>query len=261
MKISRFRFIVLTRKGLAIALVCAVIAVMCAAVSVNTVSTAVSVASTGKINPIYCVDTDKKVCAISFDAAWGNEQTEQLLDILDEYKVKTTFFLVGEWVRKYPDSVREIERRGHEIGNHSDTHAHMTQISNDEKADEINSCNDEIEKLTGKRPTLFRPPYGDYNNEVVKSVTDLGMYCVQWNIDSLDWKDPSAAQIADNCISKLAPGSVILLHNGAKNTPAALPKLIEGIKAEGYEIVRIGDLIPKGKYYTDVQGKMHMAGN
>ncbi len=258
MKISGLRFIVLTRRSLIAAAVCAAIVVMSAVVGVNTVSEAVATASTDKINPIYCVDTDKKVCAISFDAAWGNEQTEELLDILDEYNVKTTFFLVGDWVRKFPESVKEIDRRGHEIGNHSDTHPHMTQLSAEEKNAEIKNCSDEIEKLIGKRPALLRPPYGDYNNDVVNAVNQADMYCVQWNIDSLDWKDPSAEQIARNCTSKLEPGSIILLHNGAKNTPQALPLVLREIKSMGYKIVPIGKLIPKGRYSTDVQGKMHL---
>ena len=239
-----------------IIMLCTLLLVASAAVGITTATEAVTTATTDRVIPIYCVDTDKKICSISFDAAWGNEQTDGLLDTLDKYKVKTTFFLVGSWAEKYPESVKEIAKRGHDVGNHSATHAHMTQISSEDMLTELENCNNKIEKLTGKRPTLFRPPYGDYDNNVVNTVMSLDMYCVQWNIDSLDWKDPSVDQIVQNCTSKLQPGSIILLHNGATNTPEALPKVIEAIHAQGYKIVPISKILPKGKYTTDVQGKM-----
>ena len=250
------RFIILTKRSLLIIIVCALLAVGTAAIGLNTATKAVQTASTVRKIPIYSVDTDKKECAISFDAAWGNEQTDTLLNILDENNVKTTFFLVGDWVKKYPDSVRKIAEKGHDIGNHSSTHAYMTQLSTDKMTKELNDCNAEIKKLTGKSPTLFRPPYGDYNNDVVETVNTLGMYCVQWNIDSLDWKDPSVERIVQNCVNKLENGSIILLHNGASNTPQALPKIIEAIRIKGFKIFPISKLLLKGDYTTDIQGKM-----
>ena len=250
------RFMILTKRSVISICLCALLGITAAITGINTVTKAVTTAATDRIIPIYCVDRTKKVCAISFDAAWGNEQTDTLLDILDEYKIKTTFFLVGDWVKKYPKSVKKIAKKGHDVGNHSDTHAHLSQMSCDNIVADVESCNDKIEKITGNRPTLFRPPYGDYNNDVVSSVMGIDMYCVQWNIDSLDWKDPSVDRIVQNCVNKLVPGSIILLHNGATNTPEALPKIIEAIQAQGYEIVPISKILLKGKYTTDVQGKM-----
>lgn len=235
---------------------CAVMGLTSICIGASTVSTAVATASTERVIPIYCVDKTEKVCSISFDAAWGNEQTDGLLKTLDDFNVKTTFFLVGDWVRKYPESVKKIAAKGHDVGNHSDNHPHMSSLGVEEMKTQLQSCNSEIKKLTGKCPTLFRPPYGDYNNDVVNTVKSLSMYCVQWNIDSLDWKDPTPAQIVENCVKKLTPGSIILLHNGAKNTPEALPLVIEAIKQKGYKIVPISKLIPKGAYTTDVTGKM-----
>lgn len=254
------KFLILTKKSLLIIALCAVMAVATASVGIQTASRAISAASTDRKIPIYCVDTDKKECSISFDAAWGNEQTDTLLDILDENNVKTTFFLVGDWVKKYPDSVKKIAEKGHDVGNHSSTHAYMTQLPRSKKIGELNDCNREIKKLTGKCPTLFRPPYGDYDNDVVDAVNSLGMYCVQWSIDSLDWKDPSVDQIVQNCVRNLDNGSIILLHNGAKNTPEALPRVIEAIRAKGFKLVPISKLLPKGKYTTDIQGKMIVKG-
>lgn len=250
------RFIILTKRSLLIILICVLIGAAAFSIGLNSISETVATVSTQRVIPIYSVDTKDKVCAISFDAAWGNEQTDELLDTLDEYEVKTTFFLVGNWVKKYPESVKKIAKKGHDIGNHSSTHAHMPALSADKMQAEIADCNREVKKLTGKSPTLFRPPYGDYDNNVVNMVKSMDMYCVQWNIDSLDWKDPSVEQIVKNCTDKLTPGSIILLHNGAANTPAALAKIIEGIKDKGYKIVPISKLIPKGKYKTDVTGKM-----
>ncbi|MBQ9248382.1 MAG: polysaccharide deacetylase family protein, partial [Ruminococcus sp.] len=103
---------------------------------------------------------------------------------------------------------------------------------------------------------LFRAPYGEYDNKLVHNLRDNDMYCVQWNIDSLDWKDPSPGEMVKRIREKLCPGSIILMHNGAKNTPEALPQIIEMIQGEGYTIVPISELLPEGDYYTDHEGKM-----
>ncbi len=250
------KIITITKRGLLCIFSCFMIGAVALTVTTSTLTKAVATAGEERKIPIYYVEKDEKVCSISFDAAWGNEQTETLLDILDEHEVKTTFFLVGDWVDKYPESVKEIAKRGHDVGNHSDTHAHMTQISKTEQINEIEKCNEKIEAITKRDATLFRPPYGEYDNSVVDACYSTDMYCVQWDIDSLDWKDPSVDQIVQNCTSKLQPGSIILLHNGATNTPEALPKIIETIRNQGYKIVPISEILLKGKYTTDIQGKM-----
>ncbi|MFI3226201.1 MAG: polysaccharide deacetylase family protein [Clostridia bacterium] len=143
------------------------------------------VSSTARDLPIYDVQTDNKVISLSFDAAWGNEDTQLLIDILAEYDVKATFFVVGEWVDKYPESVLALYEAGHEIQNHSDTHPHMTTLDYSSMVSEMNSCSDKIESITGVRPTLFRPPYGDYDDKLVATLREQGYYCIQWSIDSL----------------------------------------------------------------------------
>ena len=250
------RVLILTRKRLLILLSCVLIAAIAIGIASYSAKKVVATVNAPREIPIYYVGTDEKVCAISFDAAWGNEQTGELLDILDEYNVKTTFFLVKQWVDKYPDSVKDIAARGHDVGNHSATHPHMAELSGEEQRDEICKCNEAIEAITGKCPTLFRAPYGEYDDKLVQNLKAQDMYCVQWNIDSLDWKDPSADEIVSRIEEKLCPGSIILLHNGAKNTPEALPRLIEAIRKKGYRIVPISALIPAGDYYTDHEGKM-----
>ena len=255
------KYCLLTRKSLLMLFSCVMVGVFALIIAGSTASKVVATVSAERKIPVYCVDTQEKVCAISFDAAWGNEQTEELLDILDKYDVKATFFLVKQWVDDYPDSVKEIASRGHDIGNHSSTHPHMNSLSAESQLEEIHSCNEAIKALTDNAPTLFRAPYGEYNDSLVECVNAEDMHCVQWNIDSLDWKDPSAEQIVKKISDNLCPGSIILMHNGAKNTPAALPDIIESIQSKGYEIVLIKDLIPEGEYYTDIQGKLHLIEN
>ena len=250
------KVLILTKKRLLILLSCALIAALAIGVASYSANKVVATMSQTREIPIYYVDTPEKVCAISFDAAWGNEQTNALLDTLDKHHVKTTFFLVKQWVDSYPDSVKEIAARGHEIGNHSATHPHMAQLDDDKQREEITACNKAVEALTGHSPTLFRAPYGEYDNKLIRNLRDLDMYCVQWNIDSLDWKDPPADEIVSRISEQLCPGSIILLHNGAKNTPEALPRLIEAILEKGYRIVPISELLPEGEYTTDHEGKM-----
>ena len=133
--------------------------------------------------PIYNVKRDNKAVSLTFDAAWGNEDTEQLIDILSRYNIKATFFLVGQWVDKYPESVRALADAGMEIGNHSNEHPHMAKLSEKQIADEIAACNEKIEALTGVCPTLFRCPYGEYNDTVIETVNGMDMKPIQWNVE------------------------------------------------------------------------------
>ena len=140
-------------------------------------------------------------------SAWGNEDTQQLIDILGEYGVKATFFVVGEWVDKYPESVKALHEAGHEVMNHSDTHAHLSQLSQGEITADLNACSDKIEAVTGVRPTLVRPPYGEYDDHVISAIRAMGMEPIQWDVDSLDWKDLSAGEITQRVLDKVCPGS------------------------------------------------------
>ncbi len=251
------KMIVLTAKSLVSLFLCMLIGVLALTVGFSGVSGAIGAASTERKVPIYCVDRgEEKVAAISFDAAWGDEQTPVLLDILEKYNVKATFFLVGMWVDNYPDSVKLIASKGHEIGNHSNTHPHMTQLSAEQMTEEISECNEKIKAITGKDVTLFRAPYGDYNNAVVESVNALNMYCIQWDVDSLDWKDPAPQEMVERINSKISGGSIILMHNGAANTPEALPLILDAILKQGYKIVPVSEILLSGNYTTNYEGRM-----
>ena len=143
----------------------------------------VGASATTRQLPIYCVQRDQKMLSISFDAAWGNEDTQELIDILAQYNVKATFFVVGEWVDKYPKSVKALHDAGHEVMNHSNDHAHMTQLSKEEIVADVEACNDKIEAVTGVRPTLIRPPYGEYDDNVITAIRSMGMEPIQWDVD------------------------------------------------------------------------------
>ncbi|MEZ3433958.1 MAG: polysaccharide deacetylase family protein [Lachnospiraceae bacterium] len=211
----------------------------------------------GRELPIYCVDTKEKKVALSFDAAWGNEDTQKILDILKKNDVHATFFMTGGWVESYPDDVKAICEAGHDLGNHSEHHKNMSQISEEEKTKELLSVHEKVKKLTGKDMELFRPPYGDYDDRVILNAKENGYYTIQWSVDSLDWKDYGADNIIDTVLNhkELSNGAIILCHNGAKYTAEALEALITGLKEKGYEIVPISELIYKEDYHMDVTGK------
>ena len=215
----------------------------------------VGAAATERELPIYCVQRDGKFASMTFDAAWGNEDTQQLIDILGRYGVKATFFVVGEWVDKYPESVKALHDAGHEVMNHSDVHPHMSKMSARDIVAEVNAANEKIEAVTGVRPTLFRCPYGEYDDNVVGTINGMGMQVIQWNVDSLDWKDLDANAIYDRVTSRMEPGSIVLFHNAAKHTPEALPSILENLLSEGYRLVPVSELLLEGDYYIDHTGK------
>lgn len=227
----------------------------CAMLYVINYPPAVGASASTRQLPIYCVQRDQKMVSISFDAAWGNEDTQQLINILGQYNVKATFFVVGDWVDRYPESVKALHDAGHEIMNHSNTHAHLPQLSAQQITDDLNACNDKIQAVTGVRPTLIRLPYGDYDDNSIRTIRSMGMEPIQWDVDSLDWKDLSAADITKRVTSKVCPGSIVLFHNAAKHTPEALPGIIECLLQEGYTFVPISQIILTGDYTIDHTGR------
>ena len=204
--------------------------------------------------PVYCVQRQDKVAAISFDAAWGNEDTQTLIDILNKYRIHATFFVVGSWVEKYPESVKALSDNGNEVMNHSSSHAHFSQLTAEQIKADITSCNDRIAAITGTAPTLFRCPYGEYDDHVITAVREMGMEPIQWDVDSLDWKGISAAEITQRVLQRVKPGSIVLFHNAAEHTPEALPEILETLIADGYTIVPISQILLEGNTYIDNTG-------
>ncbi len=201
--------------------------------------------------PIYSVDTKEKKLAISIDSCWGANYTKRLLEILKEHHVKTTFFLTGIWVKKYPDIVREIAADGHEIGNHSTTHPHLASLSATAIKKQLLDNETMIYELTGKHTRLFRPPYGEYNHRVLKIARSLGYEIVQWSVDSLDWRETGVKPVVDRVLKNARPGAIILFHNSAKYTPQALPIILTRLKERSYKIIPVSELLIKQNYYID----------
>ena len=204
--------------------------------------------------PIYCVERGDNKVAISFDAAWGADKTVQILDTLDKYGVKATFFLVGFWVDNYPDMLREIDRRGHLVGNHSTNHPHANQLSKEEIRREIETTNGKIEAVIGKRPTYFRAPFGEYNDRLLEVIDELGMQCIQWDVDSLDWKGIGAQAMAERVVPKAKSGSIILFHNASEHITTALPLVLLGLKNKGLLPVTMNEVVFKENYFIATDG-------
>lgn len=213
----------------------------------------------GKVNrklPIYYVDKTEKVVSISFDATWGADKTQSIIDMLEEHDIVGTFFSVGSWARKYPEMLKKLSDSGRfEIGTHSNTHPHMSKLSELDVRMELTASIESIEAVTGKKVELFRAPYGEYDNKLLTVAESLSLYTIQWNVDSLDWKNYSATEIASRVINKTVPGSIILMHNDGANTVAALEAIILGLKNKGYSFVTIGDLIYRNGFTIDHEGK------
>lgn len=206
--------------------------------------------------PIYEVKRQDRKIALTFDAAWGNEDTGRILDILEKENVKATFFATGGWVQNYPEDVKAILAAGHDLGNHSENHKMMSELNKEQIRLEIMSVHDRVKELTGYDMFLFRCPYGDYDNRVITTVTECGYYPIQWDVDSLDWKDYGGDAIMRTvCEHKnLGGGSIILCHNGAKYTAEVLEKIIDELKHQGYEFVAVSELIYLSDYHMNANG-------
>lgn len=216
---------------------------------------AVYYGNTPRLIPIYSVDREDKVVSISFDCAWGVEYTDEILNALKVSNVRATWFMVEFWTKKYGDYVKKIDGAGHEIGTHSSTHSYMSKQNAEEIKLELSTSSEAIESLTGKKVELFRPPYGDYDDELIKTASEQGYYSIQWDVDSLDWKDLSAADIAMRVINGVQSGSIILMHNNGLHTAEAVPIILETLKNRGYSFVPIGELIYRENYVVDGTGR------
>ncbi|MEF9940900.1 MAG: polysaccharide deacetylase family protein [Lachnospiraceae bacterium] len=226
--------------------------------SVKYLNSMIRISSTvnGRELPIYAVKTDKKQVALSFDAAWGNEDTKAILEILEKHKIHVTFFMTGGWVKSYPEDVKAIQMAGHDLGNHSENHKNMSELTDEECQNELMMVHNRVKELTGVDMNLFRPPYGDYDDHVITSADKCGYYSVQWSVDSLDWRNYGTDSIIQTvCEHKnLKNGAIILCHNGAKYTAQALDQMITKLEEKGYEIVPVSQLILKDKYHMEPDG-------
>lgn len=237
-----------------IALSTIVILFIMASTIINRKDGIIATSASSKQLPVYSVDTKEKKIALTMNCAWNADDIDSILDTLSKNKIHITFFMVGDWVDKYPEYVKKISDNGHEIANHSNTHPHVNQLNIDKNIEQIKLCSEKIEKITGNKTTLYRGPYGEYNDTVISAANELKHTTIQWNLDTLDYTGLTGEEMWKRLDSKLSNGSIILSHNGTKHTADSLELLLHNIKEKGYEIVTVSELIYKDNYIIDANG-------
>lgn len=248
---------IITKKQIVAVALVIMLTIACAAgMTIPEVALVFNNRSTRKV-PVYGVDRDDKKVAITFDAAWGADKTQGILDILQQNEVRATFFLVGFWVDDYPEMVKKIAESGCDIGNHSRNHLKMSTLNQTDVDAEIDYVNEKVEELTGKKPKFFRAPFGDYNNRLLERLEAKDMIGIQWDVDSLDWKGISSAEIMARISKRVKSGSIILCHNNRDHILEALPLMIANLKNQGYELVPMSELVYTENYSIDPTGLQH----
>lgn len=205
--------------------------------------------------PIYRVRTEEKKIALTFDAAWGADKTDGIIEILQRYQADATFFLVGFWMENFAEKTKQIDAAGFEIGTHSNTHPHMARLSSDDIRKELSVCTEKIKSLTGKDVSLFRAPFGEYNDRVIEGAEALGLTTIQWDVDSLDWKSLPVQETVTRVLSKARPGSIVLFHNNSEHILEVLPPILTALADQGYSFVRVSDLIYRENFTVDSRGE------
>ena len=210
--------------------------------------------SQAKKLPIYNVDTNEPKIAFTMNCAWNADDIDQILATLSKHNTHITFFMVGDLVDKYPDAVKKISEAGHEIANHSDGHKHVNNLNIEENEKEVKLCSDKIEAITGKKTTLYRGPYGEYNNTVIQAAQNQNHITIQWSLDTLDYKGLTADEMWARLNGKVKNGDIILSHNGTKHTADSLDKILTNLESNGFKVVTVSDLIYKDNYIIDNNG-------
>ncbi len=228
-------------------------------VSVISYTLSTTAGTTERRLPVYSVDVQNKEIALTFNCAWDTNGLDELLELLEREEIYCTFFFVGEFAQRNPEAVRKIYNKGHETGNHSMYHTDPVNREFAEIVSDINVCNELLYSLTGTEPRLYRAPSGSYDNKTIEAAESLGMTAIQWDTDSIDWKDISSRKIVDRVASKVTEGSVVLFHLGKDNTLDALPEIIRLLKNKGYSFSKVGDMLLDGETYVDSQGRQRMA--
>ena len=216
-------------------------------------------ATSERLLPIYSVHTTEKKVALTFDCAWGAGDIPEILQILADNDVKASFFMVGDWVRKNPEEAKMIAAAGHDMGNHSNAHPHVIKMEKEDIKKDIRLAHNTIKEITGVDAKLYRPPYGEYNNTVIEAAEECHYETIQWDVDSLDWKEYGRQELIEKVLKhkNLSPGSIILLHNDTKYTQSALDELIKALKQKGFTIVPVSELILQGEYTIDHTGRQY----
>lgn len=228
-----------------------------AAIAVPVLCFSVKSASVFNVNgreiPIYNVERDDNKVALTFDCAWNDDDIDSILNTLDEYNCKATFFVLGSWAEKYSESLGKIKEHGHEIGNHSYNHADYTKLGAQEICADLDRADKIISEVTGETTKLMRAPSGGYNNTVVTAAESMGKTYIQWSVDGIDYGEAAAEDIFKRSTQKTKAGDIILLHNGTKHTAEILPDILNTLR-EDYEFVTVSELIYEDNYIIDNAG-------
>lgn len=233
----------------------ALLAAAAAAVGICAVITSTGTQAAERLVPIYSVERGDKAISLTFDVAWENSNTDELIEILDEYGAKATFFITGDWCDRYPEDVKKFYDAGHEIANHSDTHPHVLGMNVNDLISDTKSATLKIKDITGSEPTLYRAPYGEYDNSLITTIEGMGMKVIQWDVDSIDWEDPTADEITERVVNGVDSGSIVLFHNDLENTSEALTSILEQLKNQGYSFVTVSELVYPDDYTIDANGR------
>ena len=226
-----------------------------AAVIITAAVTSVGTKAEQRKLPIYRVERADNKIAVTFDVAWENSNTDELLNILNEYDAKATFFITGDWCDRYPDDVKKFADAGHEIENHSDQHPHVEGINVNDLINDTRECSRKIKMITGKEPVLYRAPYGEYDDSLLTTLEGMGLKTIQWDVDSVDWNKPTSEQITKKVLENTKSGSILLFHNDLQNTTEAMPNILKGLKEKGFEFVTVDELILHDNYTIDANGE------
>ena len=229
------------------------VAVLIALANIKDIS-AVPTFAQEKYLPIYNVQTEENKVALTMNCAWNADDIDSILETLKNNDVHITFFIVGDWADKYPEAVKKINEAGHEIGSHSNTHPHVNNLSAEKNLEEIQLSVNKLEKITGSKTTLYRAPYGEYNDKVIKTAQENGYFTIQWNLDTLDYKGLTGEEMWNRLKNKLDNGAIILSHNGTKHTADSLDMLIKNIKSKGLKVTTVSDLIYQNNYTINNNG-------
>ena len=249
------RAVTFTKKQIKRAAAIAAFTLAAAAAAITLVVTSVGTRAEKRLLPIYSTECSEKKIAVTFDVAWENSNTDELIDILKDNDAKATFFITGDWCDRYPDDVKKFFDAGHEIENHSNQHPHVLGANVNDLIAATRECSRKIKMLTGEEPTLYRAPYGEFDDSLITTLDGMGMKVIQWDVDSVDWKKPSAADIKKKVLKGVKPGSILLFHNDLENTTEALPEILQNLKSQGYKFVTVNELIYKDNYTIDANGK------
>lgn len=249
------KILVLSAKNILIGiLMVSLLIIMCIS-GTSMVNKTIETAMANKLLPIYSVETPDKKVALTFDCAWGADDIPSIINTLEKNNVSATFFTVGTWVDKFPNAVTELSEAGMEVGNHSNSHAHVGNMSYGDNLEDMSKCNEKIEKITNKKVKFYRGPYGEYNNTVISVAKELNMNVIQWDVDTLDYEGKTVEEMCDRIKKKIRNGSIILMHNDTKHTAEGLQQIIDTIHNEGYEIVPLDELIYHENYEINHEGR------